>query len=211
MPEIHARRVEEHHFVLVLSGISELGGKVMDALFEAGCDDATPSLRFGTIYLTFSREASSLKHAIMSAIRDIQRSGINAEVIYVDQCHLVSQSDIGRRIKRTRQQVGQYVSGKRGPGNFPGPVCDLSEGNPLWRWSDVSFWLWRNGMVGEDILKDSRLVATINSTLELRAQERVDPSLVKEVSELLDESSSRVAVSAVSSRPEEQHKANSSL
>lgn len=177
----------EHEFVLVLSGVAELGPRVMDALFDAGCDDATPSIRFGRVYLTFAREAPSLKGAVLSAIRDVRRARIGADVLYMDDCNLVSQADIARRIKRTRQQVGQYVSGKRGPGHFPAPVCDLTEGRPLWQWCDVSYWLWENGIVGDDVLDESRLVAAINSVLEYRHQRQRDSSLVDEVFQFVEE------------------------
>ena len=52
-----------HEFVLVLSGVSDLDERVANALFEAGCDDATPSLRFGTVYLAFDRQAATLRDA----------------------------------------------------------------------------------------------------------------------------------------------------
>jgi hypothetical protein len=175
----------DHEFVLVLSGVTDLDEHVMDALFEAGCDDATPSLRFGSFYLTFNREASSLREAILSAIRDIMKSDIGARVKYVDDCNLVSQADIARRIKRTRQQVGQYVSGKRGPGNFPGPVCSIAEGHPLWMWCEVSYWLFMNGIISEDVVKESRVVAAINGVLDMLHQREHDPLLVEEVLQLV--------------------------
>ena len=49
----------EHDFALILSGIAELTPEVQDALFEAGCDDATISVRSGRVYLTSSREPAS--------------------------------------------------------------------------------------------------------------------------------------------------------
>lgn len=175
----------DHEFVLVLSGVNVLDERVMNALFEAGCDDATPSLRFGTLYLAFNREAVSLREAILSAIRDVMNAGIGAGVKYVDDCNLVSQADIARRIGRTRQQVGQYVSGKRGPGNFPGPVCSLAEGHPLWMWCEVSLWLCENSIVSEDVLAESRVVAGINSVLDLIHQRQHDAGLVDEVFRLV--------------------------
>src|SRR5262245_33166912 len=45
----------EHDFVLILDGISDLAPAMEDALYEAGCDDATISVRAGRVYLTFSR------------------------------------------------------------------------------------------------------------------------------------------------------------
>ena len=177
----------EHEFVLVLSGVDNIDRSVMDALFEAGCDDATVSLRFGRVYMTFVRPASSLKDAILSAIRDIRSAGIGAGVLSVDNCNLVSQAEIARRIGRTRQQVGQYVKGTCGPGHFPGPVCGLAEGSDLWAWCEVSYWLCENGIIGEEMLKDSRDVAAINSVLEYLQQRGLDPSLVDEVFRLVDE------------------------
>ena len=171
----------EHVFVLVLSGVTEIGPSVLDAIFEAGCDDSTPSIRSGRVYLTFQRTAPTIKDAVLSAIRDIKRANIGAEVLRVDDCNHVSQADIARRINRSRQQVGQYVSGNRGPGNFPAPVCGLTEGPPLWMWCEVSFWLWQNGIIGEAVLDASRVVAGINSALDFLHQQRLDPSLLEEV------------------------------
>jgi hypothetical protein len=47
----------------------------LDALFEAGCDDATVGVgRLGHIALDFSREALNSAKAIMSAIADVKRA-----------------------------------------------------------------------------------------------------------------------------------------
>ena len=47
---------KEHDFTLVLAGIPELTSQVGNALFEAGCDDATVSMRLGA-YLSISHAA----------------------------------------------------------------------------------------------------------------------------------------------------------
>ena len=93
----------EHDFALVIGGVDELNQKVEDALFEAGCDDATFSIKYGLLYAEFSRNSKSLKDAILSAIHDVRKANINADVIRVDECNLVTQSDIARRIGRSRQ------------------------------------------------------------------------------------------------------------
>lgn len=54
-----------HNFVLALAGISEPNGELEDALFDAGCDDATLAFRNGVAYLEFDREAPSLDDAIL--------------------------------------------------------------------------------------------------------------------------------------------------
>src|SRR5438128_2847676 len=93
----------EHDFALVLTGISDLTAEVEDALFKAGCDDATLSIRVGRVYLTFSRTAPTLKDAIFSAIRNVRDAGIGADVLRIDECDLVTQAEIARRINRPRQ------------------------------------------------------------------------------------------------------------
>jgi hypothetical protein len=180
-------RACEHEFVLTLSGVTDLNPRITDALFEAGCDDATLSIRRGRAYLEFTREAPSLREAILSAIRDVSRANIGASVLSVDVCNLVSQSDIARRIGRTRQQVGQYIASTRGPGNFPPPVFEITSKHPLWSWCQVSQWLYENAIVGEDVLDASRTIAAINGALTLLEQRRHDSALVDEVLKLLEE------------------------
>src|SRR4029079_9205825 len=111
----------EYDFTLALTGITELTREIEDALFEAGCDDATLSLRCGRIYATFSREADSLKDAILSAINDVRNAGIGADVLRVDECNLITQAEIARKSGRSRQLIHQYIKGIRGPGGFPPP------------------------------------------------------------------------------------------
>jgi hypothetical protein len=77
-------REREHEFTLVLTGIVDLDDEVMDALFEAGCSDATPALRSRVVSLTFSRAAASLEEAILGATRDIRAAGIGADVLRVE-------------------------------------------------------------------------------------------------------------------------------
>ncbi len=171
----------EHDFVLVLTGVSELTTDTEDALFEAGCDDATISLRYGRIYLTFSRLAGSTKDAILAAIRSVRQANIGADVLRVDICNLVTQADIARRIKRSRQQVHQYITGKRGPGNFPAPACHITDEVPLWYWCEVAYWLWQNGMIAEDVVREAHEVDMINLVLGLQHRKQLDPDMTDEV------------------------------
>jgi len=67
-----------YDFTLVLANVPELSDEQADALFEAGCDDATPVSRDGRALLRFAREATSLEQAIRSAIADVSRSGLRA-------------------------------------------------------------------------------------------------------------------------------------
>ena len=167
-----------HTFALIVSGVPELSDQVLDALFEAGCDDATISMRHARLYVDFAREAPSLKLAILSAIRDVMRAEIGATVERVDVCDLVSQSDIAERLGVSRQMVYQYVRGERGPGGFPPPAYRLAKNNPVWQWRSVSGWLARASIISHDQDAEALLVFAINSTLERRA---VPKNLLKEV------------------------------
>jgi hypothetical protein len=175
----------EHDFALIVRGVSALTAEVEDALFKAGCDDATMSIQYGLLYIEFSRTAKSLKDAILSAIRDVHRAGIGAEVIRVDECNLVTASEIARRIGRSRQLVHQYMTGQRGPGGFPPPECHLSEGAPLWAWCAVSYWLAQNNILRPEDSWNAEVVSAINNAMETAQQRHRHPELVDEIAKEL--------------------------
>ncbi|MCY2993646.1 MAG: hypothetical protein NTY19_38075 [Planctomycetota bacterium] len=70
--------LKTYDFTLVLANLAELTDIQANALFRAGCDDATPVSRDSRVLLHFAREADSLEHAIRSAIADVARSGLRA-------------------------------------------------------------------------------------------------------------------------------------
>ena len=58
----------QHHFVLVTEGVDLLEWETMDALFEAGCGDAT----VGHHMLEFDRAAPTRDEALCTALRDVE-------------------------------------------------------------------------------------------------------------------------------------------
>lgn len=176
---------QEYDFTLVLTGIDSVSDAEVNALYGAGCDDATVSVRSGRVYITFSRTASSLKDAIMSAIADVTSANIGAEVLRIDSCNLVTQAEIARRSGRSRQVINQYILGTRGPGSFPPPACNICDDAPLWYWCEVSYWLWENNMVKEDVVREAEQLDMINSVLELRHQRKSRPGLAEEIIQML--------------------------
>ncbi|MGC1274412.1 MAG: helix-turn-helix transcriptional regulator [Planctomycetaceae bacterium] len=171
----------EYDFTLALTGVTELTPHVVDRLYEAGLDDATLALRYGRAYATFSREAASMKEAVLSAIADVRDAGVGANVLRVDECNLVTQAEIARRSGRSRQMIHQYINGKRGPGGFPPPVCDLCEGSPLWAWCEVASWLFENNLVKEELFRDAEEIDAINLALELGQIREKNPALAEEI------------------------------
>lgn len=171
----------EHDFALIAAGIPELTQQVEDALFEAGCDDATLSMQYGLLYLEFSRSAKSLEEAIISAINDVEKAEIGAQVLRVDECNLVTASEIARRINRSRQLVHQYMTGKRGPGEFPPPECHLTDHAPMWAWCAVSHWLVQNNLLRPEEGWNAEVVDAINNYLEGERQRQRHPELLKRI------------------------------
>lgn len=62
-----------HQFTIVVNGVDLQSDPGANALFAAGCDDATATRISGVQYVEFDREAVSLEAAIQSAVSDLQR------------------------------------------------------------------------------------------------------------------------------------------
>lgn len=71
-------------FTITLTGVSELTPAMAEAIFAAGCDDATPRSSEGVVTIGFDREAESLGDAISSAIKDVERAGFAVAVVVVE-------------------------------------------------------------------------------------------------------------------------------
>lgn len=176
---------QEHDFTLLIDGASQITPSLEEAIFSAGCDDATISVRFGRIFLTFSRTAVTLREAIVSAILSVNGCGQGLSVLRVDVCNLVTQADIARKIGRSRQLIHQYMTGVRGPGSFPPPACNITDNAPLWYWCEVAYWLWSNDLIAQYVLQEAQEVAVVNSVLDLEYQRQNAPELTTEIMQAL--------------------------
>lgn len=140
--------MKTYAFTIVLAGASEMTPAVIDALFEAGCDDVSLGSSAGALSIDFDREAPSLAVAIASAIRDIDRSGSGVTPVRVEVAgagDLVTAGEIARRLGQSRESIRLYTTGARGPGGFPPPAARQDSRTPLDRWDEVSRWLEANG------------------------------------------------------------------
>ncbi len=136
--------LREYEFTLVLSGVKELSQDTLDALYEAGCDDALIGMRDGVAFADFVREAESPEEALQSAIRNIEQAGIGAKVEHIEPDEIVNMSELARRFRISREGVRKWIGGERGPSKFPSPVAGLKQRSPLWRWTDVLSWYKNN-------------------------------------------------------------------
>jgi predicted DNA-binding transcriptional regulator AlpA len=124
--------------------------------------------RNGRVYLDFDREAFSLEEAVVSAIKDIQSSSVNADVISVAPENLVTETEIAKRLNISRQTVSLWIKGERRK-SFPHPAMRLTEKSPLWNWSEVVNWLYENKIVNDrKLVENAFFLANINAALEER-------------------------------------------
>jgi len=95
--------VSEYEFSLVISGNLE-DQELLDALFEAGCDDATCGQVDGVGYADFVREAPTFGEVVRSAIEQVE-SVPGLRVARVEPKDLITMSEIAQRRRRTRESV----------------------------------------------------------------------------------------------------------
>lgn len=162
--------VRAYQFDLALevdAGLDAYLDEIAEQLIEAGCEDATFSVRHGVPRAEFTREAESLAEAVSSAFADISTVP-DVHVVRLDLEQLVTASEIARRAGRSRQSVQQLITGTRGPGGFPEPV-DWVHGVRLWPWPEVSQWLAEaTGSPAPESRDEVELIAAINGALQAR-------------------------------------------
>ncbi len=135
-----------YRFTLTLRGLSGLTDEALDRLFEAGCDDGLFGVRDGVVFADFTRESDSLVEAVGSALRDIRAADAGVTGFRVQFDDLVTMSEIGRRLGRTREGVRQWIRGSRGPGGFPAPAGGVRRRDRVWRWAEVVTWCRATGL-----------------------------------------------------------------
>lgn len=129
-----------HRFTLIVEGPDLQDDAHVNALFEAGCDDATVG-RVGPVqYLDFDREAESFADAVFGATEAIEKTGLLARVVHLEPDDLVTMTEIAERTGRSRESVRLLISGQRGPGHFPAPATHFKSRQRMWRWQEVAAW-----------------------------------------------------------------------
>jgi hypothetical protein len=164
----------EYEFTLIIDGALD-DEESVNALLNAGCDDATFGASNGVGTGDFSRDAESLIDALVSAISAVE-SVPGLRVRRVEPDDLVTIPEIAERLHRTPESVRLLANGERGGGTFPPPVSHLRTRNRLWRWSDIAAWA---EMMKPDELADARVIAALNAKLELRELHQLDQSLIE--------------------------------
>lgn len=157
--------MDEYPFTLVIAGNVDTD-EAIEALFEAGCDDATFGSVDGIGYADFLRQAPSFAEAVRSAISAVESvPGLRVQRVEPDD--LVTMTEIAERLGRSRESVRLLIQGRRGPGDFPAPASHLKARTRLWRWSEVAAWAEKLP-TAESVRRDSYLIAAVNAALALR-------------------------------------------
>ncbi len=141
--------------------------RYLDALFEAGCDDALAGIgQAGLIALDFEREAADAVEAVRSAIADVRRAIPDAEIVEVSP-DLVGMTDIARLLGCSRQNVRKYALSTT---TFPKPL-HAGDSLLLWHLVDIASWAEKSkkyhNRVGPRLLELAAVTCRMNLELQL--------------------------------------------
>lgn len=162
-----------HQFTLIVDGTDLQHEAHVNALFEAGCDDAMVGRMGAVQYLDFDREAASFADAVLEATEAVESAGLGARVVHLEPDDLVMMSEIAQRTGRTRESVRLLIGGQRGPGGFPAPATHFKSRQRMWRWQEVAAWFAQ--ALGEpqaaDDPSNARFITAFNAGLSWRQVE----------------------------------------
>lgn len=178
-----------YEFVLKLN--REISDDELEALYEAGLDDAgIETGPLGTL-ADFSRDAPSLAEAISSAVRDVEKvPGLRVTGVECD--NMVTAADIASRAGVSREAVRLWATGQRGPGGFPKPALITTGGEKVWDWQQVAYWLAEQKeqvQANAAVSAALHVLATADRVLAARDALRTEPddSARKELGRLLQD------------------------
>ena len=161
--------MENYNFVLnfALPRSDENPEQFLDALYDAGCDDAAVGIgQYGMIGLDFTRAATSAEEAVRTALADVQ-TAIPGAIILQAGPDLVGLTEMAVIFGFTRQNMRKYATGQAGgPATFPPPVV---LGDPsLWHLAEIVAWLKLNTNVRppDHVLAMSKAAAKLNFEVE---------------------------------------------
>jgi len=152
-----------YEFELIFSLAEPFGDPddIVNALFEAGCDDAIAGVgKRDRIALRFSRDAANAGSAMASASREVRNALGGAELIEAKP-DLVNLSDMAEILGYTRQNMQKHAA--NAAPSFPAPV---HVGAPdVWHLYDVLLWLRdeKGVAVEEGLIETSLAAAEVNA------------------------------------------------
>jgi predicted DNA-binding transcriptional regulator AlpA len=168
--------MENYNFVLnfTLPRPDDNPEQFLEALYEAGCDDATVGIgQYGMIGLDFTRAAISAEEAVRTALANVH-TAIPGAVLVQAGPDLVGLTEMAVIFGFSRQNMRKYATGQAGgPATFPPPVV---LGDPsLWHLAEIVAWLKLNTNVRppDHILATSKAAAKLNFEVERTRVKRI--------------------------------------
>lgn len=173
-----AAPITEHTFRIVFSIPGDSLEPHLDALADAGADDAAfmgPAAD-GTMTGEFDREAPTFPAAVVSALEALRTAIPDSRLVRVLPDDLVTVAAIAARTGRSDESIRLLAHGRRGPGTFPAATGWINEKTQVWRWADVARWF--GDALGEppEAAEHADFLAAINDVLDLgvRAEHLAD-------------------------------------
>jgi hypothetical protein len=146
----------------------------LDALYEAGCDDAMVGVNLrGLLGLDFVRRAESAEGALQTAVRDVQKAIPGAFLIQAGP-DLVNLTDMAVIFDCSRQNMRKYAVGPTASRDaFPVPVI-MGEVS-LWHLAEIAQWLKKNTnrTPPAEVVEVAKAAAKLNLDVEVRRVQRI--------------------------------------
>lgn len=140
----------------------------LDALYEAGCDDATVGVgKRGSIALEFTREAEGAEKAVQSAIGAVGKAIPGVELVEVKP-DLVNLSDVADMVGCSRQNIRKYAAGEIAAVKTPFPAPAFVGSPDLWHFVEVGSWLIRHTDLKprREILETAAAASVVNLDMQ---------------------------------------------
>ena len=163
----------------------------LDALFEAGCDDATVGIGLpGCIALNFCREALSAAEAIRFAIADVRQAIPDATLLEIGP-DLVNITDMAELLSErvspiTRQAMRKYAFNQVAKTKSPFPPAAVTSNTPLWHLHDALSWMVNNEKIDESSADSLVKLAQATFVLNNTVKSTTAKSFVDNIDELVD-------------------------
>lgn len=152
----------------------------IDALAEAGCDDATVGIgQQGRIALDFTRDADSALEAIVSAVQAVKSAIPGVELVEASP-DLVGLTDVAELIGCTRQNIRKLMVNN--VATFPAAVHEGSQS--LWRLRQILTWLSEHQKRSFDCSLIAVSEVTMKVNLAKETRRLPEPKLLAELEEL---------------------------
>lgn len=138
----------------------------IDALAEAGCDDATAGIgQRGRIALDFTREAANASKAIVSALQAVKAAIPGVELIEASP-DFVGLTDVADLVGCTRQNIRKLMTSN--PSTFPLAVHEGSQA--LWHLRPLLAWFaeTQKRPIDRSLIEVSEVTMQVNMARERR-------------------------------------------